>query len=316
MSEKAVNEDYTFGRTQISRMEKSDLSKETWQDAADYLENKEYTESESSGESDSADAQPFLDYRLGSNTESSDTNWDGRDPSASGWDGRWTAGPPVDNIFDSAMLRVINSLLPRIRYPSWIKRAVPVLGKASNGKLKADEWRNLFQMHLSWSSCELAPNHHMSMHLAECLARFGPVRAWWSFPMERLMGQALHSTHSNRLGELEITFLKTFCWAGNLRVLLDRPELFPDTLKAYIPPLKQLYDPKPEFVSKYTSNLLHSKTLSSLDCQKLADYLNAKPGDTSWLIASEGSSASEAQKRRAAALSSRFHYKFCNLKPS
>lgn len=98
-----------------------------------------------------------------------------------------------------------------------------------------------------------------------------------------------------------------------MRALLDRPELFPDTLKAYIPALKQLYDPKPEFVSKYTSNLLHSKTLSSLDCQKLADYLNAKPGDTSWLIASEGSSASEAQKRRAAALSSRcqLHHHFC-----
>lgn len=241
-------------------MEKSDLSKETWQDAADYLENKDDTESESSSESDSANAQPFLDYRLGSNTESSDTNWDGRDPSASGWDGRWTAGPPEDNIFDSAMLRVINSLLPRIRYPSWIKRALPVLGKDSNGKLKADEWRNLFQMQLPlvmvkvwygrirahmlllqnfghlfsavnlalkrsttperinayshhikqylsssiliFPSCELAPNHHMSMHLAECLARFGPVRAWWSFPMERLMGQVLHSTHNNRLGEL------------------------------------------------------------------------------------------------------------------
>ncbi|KNZ64342.1 hypothetical protein VP01_10393g1, partial [Puccinia sorghi] len=59
---------------------------ETWQDAADYLENKDDTESESSSESDSANAQPFLDYRLGSNAESSDTNWDGRDPSASGWD--------------------------------------------------------------------------------------------------------------------------------------------------------------------------------------------------------------------------------------
>ncbi|PLW29090.1 hypothetical protein PCASD_19745 [Puccinia coronata f. sp. avenae] len=87
----------------------------------------------------------FLEYQFGSNT--SDTNWEGPDLSALGWE-EWTAGSPEDTIFDAAMLRVINSLLPWIHYPTWIKRAIPVLGKASNGKLKADKWGNLFQRQL------------------------------------------------------------------------------------------------------------------------------------------------------------------------
>jgi hypothetical protein len=136
---------------------------------------------------------------------------------------------------------------------------IPVLGKASYGKLKADEWHNLFQIQLplimakvwygtNWvemsllqnfahlvsavnlalkrsttperinaysyhikeylpsliilfPECGLAPNHHMSMHVPDGLAQIGPVRAWWSFPMERLMGEILRSCHNNCIGE-------------------------------------------------------------------------------------------------------------------
>ena len=34
----------------------------------------------------------------------------------------------------------------------------------------------------------LVPNHHLSMHLSECLAAFGPVQGWWAFPFERYNG--------------------------------------------------------------------------------------------------------------------------------
>ncbi|KAI7958407.1 hypothetical protein MJO29_006624 [Puccinia striiformis f. sp. tritici] len=150
-------------------------------------------------------------------------------------------------------------MLPRIHIPTWIKRAIPVLGKASFGRLKADEWRNLFTIQLTlvlpalWKECEpktqsllhnfahlvslvnialasststsciaayrhhiksyvqsclvlfdgigLAPNHHMAFHLADSLERFGPSRAWWSFPMERLMGNVLKAPDNNQHGE-------------------------------------------------------------------------------------------------------------------
>ena len=51
---------------------------------------------------------------------------------------------------------------------------------------------------------QLVPNHHMSLHLWECLSLFGPVHAWWAFPFERyngllqslnISGQASKSTH-------------------------------------------------------------------------------------------------------------------------
>ncbi|KAI7950625.1 hypothetical protein MJO29_009299 [Puccinia striiformis f. sp. tritici] len=67
----------------------------------------------------------------------------------------------------------------------------------------------------------IAPNHHMAIHLAECLDKFGPVRSWWAFPLEQHMG------------ELEVSFLNSFCRLGNLRVLLESDRL-PDDLKRFI----------------------------------------------------------------------------------
>ena len=36
---------------------------------------------------------------------------------------------------------------------------------------------------------QLVPNHHLSLHLKECLLLFGPVHGWWAFPFERAIGQ-------------------------------------------------------------------------------------------------------------------------------
>ncbi|KAJ7444385.1 hypothetical protein B0H11DRAFT_1655154, partial [Mycena galericulata] len=35
---------------------------------------------------------------------------------------------------------------------------------------------------------ECHPNHHMALHITECLLLFGPVHGWWTFPFERLIG--------------------------------------------------------------------------------------------------------------------------------
>jgi hypothetical protein len=41
------------------------------------------------------------------------------------------------------------------------------------------------------------PNMHMAFHIHDFLLLFGPVRAWWTFPFERLVGlvQRLASNH-------------------------------------------------------------------------------------------------------------------------
>jgi hypothetical protein len=46
------------------------------------------------------------------------------------------------------------------------------------------------------------PNHHMSMHLPLFFALFGPVRSWWCFPFERLIGQIQRLLSNHKLGEI------------------------------------------------------------------------------------------------------------------
>ncbi|KNZ59798.1 hypothetical protein VP01_1660g10 [Puccinia sorghi] len=237
-----------------------------------------------------------------------------------GWGGPWT--PPRDGkiILDRDMLLFINRLLPRIRVPTSIKRAIPILGKASFGRLKADEWRNLFTIQLpltlpvywaeggstgrslfcnfahlvssvnlalkrSISSNEvsqyryhnleylksslilfpkvtLVPNHHMSVHLADCLDKFGPSRGWWSFSMERLMGSILKSSHNNRLGQLEISFLVNFCRVGNLQALITQSDKFPPKLHPFLHQLQALYFKN---LLSPPRNLIESKYFLPLD---------------------------------------------------
>lgn len=50
----------------------------------------------------------------------------------------------------------------------------------------------------------LRPNHHMAFHLADCLKKFGPVRAWWCFVFERFMGKVLKACHNNHVGKFLI----------------------------------------------------------------------------------------------------------------
>lgn len=222
------------------------------------------------------------------------------------WGGEWVPQPDGKITFDRLVVAHVNRCLKRIRIPTWIKRAIPVLGKASFGRLKADEWRNLFTIQLPlilpviWNDnhsgsesllhnfahlvslvnlalkrsmnadrvakyrqhiheylnssivlfpdVTLAPNHHMALHLADCLNRFGPSREWWSFSMEQLMAYVLKSSGNNRLGELEITYVTNFGRIPNLRALLGSRN-FPDSFEPYLRQLRSLYEPI-DFVPK------------------------------------------------------------------
>lgn len=44
------------------------------------------------------------------------------------------------------------------------------------------------------------PNHHMALHLYDFLLSFGPIRAWWMFPYERLNGHLQELPHNHRHG--------------------------------------------------------------------------------------------------------------------
>ncbi|KAI1782406.1 hypothetical protein LXA43DRAFT_905901 [Ganoderma leucocontextum] len=74
----------------------------------------------------------------------------------------------------------------------------------------------------------LVPNHHLSLHLRQCLLLFGPVRGWWSYPFERYNGllQRLNTNHRTR--DIPKTFMRYFYMGASLRWLL-RSVKWPDS---------------------------------------------------------------------------------------
>ncbi|KAJ3558103.1 hypothetical protein NP233_g11574 [Leucocoprinus birnbaumii] len=88
---------------------------------------------------------------------------------------------------------------------------------------------------------DLHPIHHNTLHLSDFLRQFGPMRGWWMFPIERLIGtlQKLNTNYKSGKviclivylpedliwpglsGELERTMLKSFCAMSQMRVLFQ-----------------------------------------------------------------------------------------------
>ena len=67
-----------------------------------------------------------------------------------------------------------------------------------------ETWMNAYQLHLaSWVSnlkilhpgAEHQVNNHMAFHIYDFLHLFGPVRSWWCFPFERLIGKLQRLPH-------------------------------------------------------------------------------------------------------------------------
>lgn len=54
-------------------------------------------------------------------------------------------------------------------------------------------------------------NNHMAIHIYDFLLLFGPVRSWWCFPFERLIGQLqrLHTNH--KFGASSYTMYSSYC---------------------------------------------------------------------------------------------------------
>lgn len=52
---------------------------------------------------------------------------------------------------------------------------------------------------------ELVPNHHMALHLEDCMKTFGPVQGWWTFPFERYNGMIAGLNSNNKAGAFAVT---------------------------------------------------------------------------------------------------------------
>ncbi|KIJ41639.1 hypothetical protein M422DRAFT_255257 [Sphaerobolus stellatus SS14] len=61
----------------------------------------------------------------------------------------------------------------------------------------------------------------MALHIEECLMRFGPIRGWWAFPIERLIGAFQHTNTNWKFGELEETLMSSYGVGSNIRIMLN-----------------------------------------------------------------------------------------------
>jgi hypothetical protein len=64
----------------------------------------------------------------------------------------------------------------------------------------------------------------MATHLHDFLILFGPVRNWWTFPFERLIGHLQRLPQNHRFSQLHVTLMRTFIRAGNLKRWLASSE--------------------------------------------------------------------------------------------
>jgi hypothetical protein len=84
------------------------------------------------------------------------------------------------------------------------------------------------------------PNHHAAFHIFDFLLLFGPVRSWWCFAFERLIGQLQRLPNNHKfgrflspcfltvhlkllIGQLEATIHQAYIKAGKLRQWLHKP---------------------------------------------------------------------------------------------
>ncbi|KAI0738686.1 hypothetical protein C8Q80DRAFT_1113325 [Daedaleopsis nitida] len=63
----------------------------------------------------------------------------------------------------------------------------------------------------------LVPNHHLALHLTICLAMFGPVHGWWSYPFERYNGMLQRLNTNHKAYEIPMTFMRYFYMGVKLR---------------------------------------------------------------------------------------------------
>ncbi|KAJ3553937.1 hypothetical protein NP233_g12530 [Leucocoprinus birnbaumii] len=70
-------------------------------------------------------------------------------------------------------------------------------------------------------SIDLHPIHHNALHIGDFLGQFGPMRGWWMFPIERMIGSLQQLNTNYKTGQLKHTMLKSSCSMAQMRVLFQ-----------------------------------------------------------------------------------------------
>ncbi|PPQ79206.1 hypothetical protein CVT26_000557 [Gymnopilus dilepis] len=65
-------------------------------------------------------------------------------------------------------------------------------------------------------------NHHIALHLTDLLTMYGPMHGWWTFPLERMIGNLQRIATNYKPGEYEETISRSWYRSSNFRAVFTR----------------------------------------------------------------------------------------------
>ena len=112
----------------------------------------------------------------------------------------WGEGSQHDSLDDAKRCREI------LDHTMALTSAVSLLCKRTVTQARAEAYvdyitqyvRDLKELH---PRALYRPNHHAAFHIYDFLILFGPVRSWWCFPFERLIGRLQNLPHNHLFGK-------------------------------------------------------------------------------------------------------------------
>ena len=134
-------------------------------------------------------------------------------------------------------------------------------------------------------------NHHMALHLYDFVLLYGPVRGWWTFPFERLIGHLQRLPQNHHFTHLHVTLSRAFIRGGKLKRLLASSRC-PDILRQ----CKGVFD------RAFGVNDRHGSSNPAIPAVKASRKKQRTPDDLKTLIQSDRVS-----------LQARFRYKGCSF---
>ena len=64
------------------------------------------------------------------------------------------------------------------------------------------------QLHRLYPHVEPRTNEHVAFHIYDFLLAYGPIRSWWCFPFERLVGVLQNLPSNHRIGKTIISYVR------------------------------------------------------------------------------------------------------------
>ena len=166
--------------------------------------------------------------------------------------------------------------------------AVKVATALSTSRPKAERYLQLMRSYINglkvlFPNYEFRPNHHMALHIYDCLLLFGPVHSWWTFPLERIIGMLQRIPTSGKFGELEETMAHSYIRSCNLRAIVSSSTC-PEVVQKAAPFFNKLVNAEKRG-TLITDILTFESTDSDVEMQDpdedvLVDQVN---GDDKWL---------------------------------